>query len=166
MVWDCVDAHLQLREMLTAAKLAGELQIIRSHIQIDQNDRMPDKERLSRIKSLRDEFEESESPTSLFILGSSRLGQAKLGSESISQAYDSLVPSPKTSLGNKLDAVLALTAQDSGALFVTADKILAKKCRRYSIPVWELADLIKWLEPITWPWEGSNDYMLNCPPAE
>lgn len=165
MMWDCVDANVQLREMLTAAKSAGELQIIRSHLQIDQNDRMPDKARLARIKILRDEFEESESPTSLFILGSSRLGQAKLGNESISQVYDSMLPSPDTRLGNRLDAVLALTAQEIGAVFVTADRNLAKRCRQHSIGVWELGDLIEWLEPITWPWEGSNGYMLDCPPA-
>ena len=57
MVWDWVDADTEFEATLRRAKSAGLIQVLRSHIQIDQNGRMNDKAKLARILELRKEFE-------------------------------------------------------------------------------------------------------------
>lgn len=146
MIWDRVEADADLQNQMRAAKHKGVLQIIRSHLQLDQNEKMSDRAVLSRIKALRDEFEEELVSTSVFLLGSSRLDQANLGDKSASIRFGILVPNPNSKLGVKVDAVLALTALENDAVFVTCDTRLAKKCRRQSIEAWDLVSFSDWLE--------------------
>jgi rRNA maturation endonuclease Nob1 len=148
MVWDLVDANGEFEANLRRVKDAGAIQVLRSHIQIDQNSRMKDKSKLARIQKLRERFEETPIPTSLFILGSSRLGEAKLGSPSATERYLQMVDEADTKTGDKMDAVLAVTAHESEAVFVTDDVNLQKKCQKLGILFWSPNELLERLKTL------------------
>jgi hypothetical protein len=148
MVWDLVDANREFEANLRRAKNAGLIQVLRSHIQIDQNSLMKDKTKLARIQKLREGFEETPIATSLFILGSSRLGEAKLGTVSATGRYLQMVDETDAKTGDKMDAVLAVTAHEAEAVFVTADVNLQKKCQKLGILFWSPSELLERLKAL------------------
>jgi predicted nucleic acid-binding protein len=104
---------------------SGALELLSTHIQADEIARTPDAERLRRL--LRVSVEQV--PTYGFVLGSSRLGMARL---SESESIESL---RKGNLDHTEDALIAATAQFEGATLVTEDRRLAGRARARAIAV-------------------------------
>jgi predicted nucleic acid-binding protein len=146
MIWDHVEASNSLASLLRDAKAEGKVRVLRSHIQLDQNEGIQDKDRLNRILALREEFEEVQVPTSITLLGTSRLGESKLASNLATEKLTSLVNMNIANLKNKKDAILAVTAFEHGAILVTEDITLRKRAIRESVDTWNLYELIQCLK--------------------
>lgn len=146
MIWDHVEASDSLASLLRDAKAEGKVRVLRSHIQLDQNEGIQDKDRLNRILALREEFEEVQVPTSITLLGTSRLGESKLASNLATEKLTSLVNMNIANLKNKKDAILAVTAFEHGAILVTEDITLRKRAIRESVDTWNLSELIQCLK--------------------
>lgn len=146
MIWDHVEASNSLASLLRDAKAEGKVRVLRSHIQLDQNEGIQDKDRLNRILALREEFEEVQVPTSITLLGTSRLGESMLASEVADEKLTALVNVKIANLKDKKDAILAVTAFEHGAVLVTEDRDLRKKAIREAVTTWNLIELTEWLQ--------------------
>jgi predicted DNA-binding protein (UPF0278 family) len=59
-----------------------------------------------------------------------------------------MVDQVKAKTGDKMDVVLAITAHEAGAVFVTDDTTLRNKCQRLGIEFWTSSELFQKLNSL------------------
>lgn len=104
---------------------AGTIELLTTHVQVDEIMGVSDTERVSKLVTV----PARRVPTYGFVLGVSRLGEARL---SEAEPYDSL---KGDNPDHAEDAVIAATAQYEGATLVTEDTQLRGRATRHGIPV-------------------------------
>lgn len=147
MVWDEVLVNSRLQDLLVFGEAHGCIEIVRTHVQIDQNEAMRTTKpvKLTAINGLRAQLQEKDVPTEGFVLGVSRLGQAKLGSDDSNLAFEELMGNQKRTLKNASDALLAVSAEFGQRFFVSGDQRLVDKSVNLGFKVIPLSSFEGWL---------------------
>lgn len=120
---------------------AGKVQNLITHIQIDEMEGIKEPTQKARVNAISRTF----IPTSGFVLGYSRLGMARLGGGTPALKYEDV---RKTSKRIVKDSLVSITAASDADIFVTEDKIQAKRFKRNrkNIPVYDFSMFITFLE--------------------
>jgi hypothetical protein len=147
MVWDEVLTNWQLESLLFYLETYGYISILRTHIQLDQNEGMRKKspDKLKSILHLRELHQEREIPTEGLVLGISRLDHSKLGSEELTLAFEKIMGNQKRTAKNASDALLAVTSEFHGAFFISDDERLVKRTDKLRFRVIPFDCFEKWL---------------------
>ncbi len=135
-------------DMADLTPFIGKAKFLVTHIQLDEINNTPDETRRASLLHLFEEITNNSIPTESFVLGASRLGQAKLGGDSViptesliwdvsrwdqakwsadDNLYDpirSKLDDVKKKPNNIQDAVIAETAIKNGLTLVTHDSLL------------------------------------------
>ena len=131
-VIDEVLDDLELCELFVRASAELGVKFYVTHIAIDEVEKIPiarDELRQALLQVIA-QVPTVRIATSTFVLGISRLGEARLGSDAEAEDFDRLTG------GNDRhaeDAMLALTARSIGAIVVSEDKDLRKRAGRLAI---------------------------------
>ena len=127
---NAVDALLDqpdLSDRVAAAVDAGVLRLLYTHVTVDELAQVPDDARRADLLSLLTAYAFAV-PTGDFALGASRLGMARISGE------DSPIDALRSSAGrHTLDALVAGTARQEGALLVTYERRLTNRARAAGI---------------------------------
>jgi predicted nucleic acid-binding protein len=111
--------------LMDAAELPTDGEFIATHVQIDELNRTKDQERRAKLSlmfaKLRSEVWETES----FVLGTSRLDEAKLGEAITFQSIKDALDARKKKPNNVQDALIAEVAISNNFTLLTSDKDLA-----------------------------------------
>jgi predicted nucleic acid-binding protein len=126
---DAPDLNLQV----VSAVEGGKLRLLYTHVTVDEVARVPDAARRAGLLSLLTAFAEAV-PTGDFVVGTSRVGMARLSGEN--SPIDAL-RSPTG--GHTFDALIAGTALYEGAQLVTYERRLTNRATAAGITV------------VTWP---------------
>ena len=147
MVWDEVLLNRQLTDLLRYLETHGYISILRTHIQLDQNESMGKKspDKLSGILRLRELLDESEVPTGGLVLDMSRLDRSILTSEELTSVFEKIMGNKKRTAKHASDALLAVTAEFHGAFFISNDKNLVKRADKLDLMVIPFDCFEKWL---------------------
>lgn len=135
MIQDQLVATDALRDRVGELVRAGKVDLVRTHLQQDENNDTPDPDKRERLQSL----ELPVIPTSGFVLGVSRLGLARLSEPE---------PIEELRAGNQAhtnDALLGATAIESGRVLVTDDTTLRGRALARGARVWSGAELVAYL---------------------
>jgi rRNA-processing protein FCF1 len=123
----------------------GRLRLIHTHLLRDEPDATPDPEKRAKLAAVREQLAGEYVATTGFVLDVSRLDEAKLFSDEGARRFNEELTTEDPNTGGRRhaeDALLALTAEDEGAVLVTRDVNLTKRARRQGIDVTTPADLI------------------------
>lgn len=131
---DIEDAY----EVLDAAVRGGRLEVLFTHVLIDEVAKTPDVER--RIRLLLAVIGVGNLvPTGAFVLGASRLGRARITAHSPGQGV-------VTTAGKHTnDALIEVTAAYENAILITADRRLTARAAQHGIAVYTMPALIEHL---------------------
>lgn len=153
MVWDEVLVSSHLEDLLLYLEKYGHVGIVRTHVQMDQNEAMRTKNqsKLMAILGLRARLQEKEIVTEGFVLGVSRFGQAKLGSDELTSAFQNLMGNQKRTLKHAADTLLAVTAGFGEPYFVTGDKRLEGRAGKLGFKTIPLSGFEGWLGSLLGP---------------
>jgi hypothetical protein len=124
----------------------GRLQLIHTHLLLDEPDATPDLEKRAKLAAVRDLLVGQYVPTTGFVLDDSRADEAKLFSEEVARRLDERLTTenPKTGGRNhEEDTLLALTAEAEGAVLVTRDRRLTNMATEQGIDVTTPGDLVE-----------------------
>jgi hypothetical protein len=114
----------------------GELELVETHVQRDEHSRITDPEKRARVRSV----PTRSTPTWGFVLGTSRLGEARLGpAEPIEGVC-------RGNLDHAEDALIASTALFDGCTLVTNDRRLTNRARKLGVDVWSGDQLLAYLK--------------------
>jgi predicted nucleic acid-binding protein len=135
--FDAIALHDDRLRCVQRAVTEGRIHLIVTHIQIDEVRATPDDAKRKQLLVL---ASESNTPTSVFIVGVSKLGFAAVSSDEDAAIYDE-VAGPRRKHVN--DAILLTTALRRGATLVTDERRrLPNRCRKHGVPVLSTAELI------------------------
>jgi len=115
---DLIDGRLNI------AVLPKGTKIYATHIQMDEIARCSDQERRTRLQEVLTDSVHSQLPTASFVIGVSRLDQARLGDGNTFQNLRG------SAARNTHDALIAETAIKEGLVLVTNDKDLRERARK------------------------------------
>lgn len=131
------DATLALVEK---AIQAGQLELVVTHIQIDEVSATPDEARRSRLLRL---SSTANTVTAGFVFDVSRLDYAALMSEDEVAIYDRVTAG---NVRHAEDALLLLTAKREGIAIVTDERRLPNQCRAEGVTAWTPSELLAMLD--------------------
>ena len=123
----------------------GRLQLIHTHLLLDEPDATPDLEKRAKLGAVRDLLVGPYVPTTGIVFDVSPFDEAKFFSAEVARRFNERLTTenPKTSGRNHApDALLALTAEAEGAVLVTRDERLTKMATEQGIDVTTPADLV------------------------
>jgi predicted nucleic acid-binding protein len=140
--YDKVIATPDLLSELERVIAEGRVELVSTHIQDDELDKVPDSAKKEALKKILTR----NVPTTEFVIGTSRIGQAKIGvGESCGIRYaDIQRGNPK----HIEDALIALAAAAEADVLVTEETRLFKKVRTASttLQVWKFVDLENYIK--------------------
>jgi rRNA-processing protein FCF1 len=122
----------------------GRLQLIHTHLLLDEPDATPDLEKRAKLAAVRDLLVGQYVPTTGFGFDDSRADE--FFSEEVARRLDERLTTenPKTGGRNHAeDALLALTAEAEGAVLVTRDRRLTNMATEQGIDVTTPGDLVE-----------------------
>ncbi|WP_420032207.1 PIN domain-containing protein [Streptomyces sp. cg28] len=126
-------------QALRGAVDRGELEVLYTHITIDELSAIPDLERRRRLLTSMTGLGQPV-PTGVFVLDHSRLDHARLGDEAAAAALENL---RSGSLKNTNDGIIASTARYEGCALVTNEaRRLPNRSREEGIEVLSTSDLL------------------------
>jgi hypothetical protein len=146
MVVDLIADTPGLLEQVQEAARRGALSFVVTHIIRDQLAAAPAGRRDTLLGAY-DALPKTQVPTKGFVLGLSRLGEARLGdgSETGVSAHD---VRPSGDMGGLADALIATTASGDADVLVTADSALRAKAQKAGVrcDVWDLAQFVAFVK--------------------
>jgi predicted nucleic acid-binding protein len=125
MIYDKIVDEAGVLDLVTRCVSSGGLTLLSTHVQVDEIRQIRDENRRDRLLAI----PTAEVPTSGFIVGISRLDQARLAEAE---------PIETLRRGNRdhtEDALIAATASYKDAVLVTEDRTLVSRARNEHIPV-------------------------------
>jgi hypothetical protein len=147
MIIDNIEAAPEVLDMIGVAHGRGALLIVETHLLRDQLSAIGNETRRGVLMAIYDALPKTQVPTSAFVLDVSRLGQACLGDDAISNSLYSMKTSGR---GGMQDALVALTASGRADVLVTEDGDLVKKAKAAGVAceVWSFADFRRYVEAV------------------
>lgn len=146
MVWDEVILNSGLLSALEDARDLGLIEIWRTQVQVDQNEKMSDEKKLVTIVEHRKKFAEREILTAGVVLDVSRLGGARLGEQKDNELFAALMGNNTQNAKHGADALIGTTAVNQNMILVTGDKPYYKKMESLGTAVIRLENLQECLE--------------------
>lgn len=125
-------------ESLEAAVHSGELEILYTHVTVDELVATPDHDRRSLLMLLMASLGRVV-PTGAMVMDYSRLDFCRLGADDDGGEFEEL---RSGSVGHNRDALIAATARFEGCALVTNERRLANKCRGRGMEVLTTGELL------------------------
>lgn len=129
MLYDSLQDN-ELRNLYDRARMHGLIEFIVIHINFDQLNQIPDENKKSSVLSIANLHKTAY--TFGHVDGVSRPGWSSLAPEG---TLERIIGNQHSNEGNVKDAILAATASNEGAIFVTEDRRLRNQCIRERINV-------------------------------
>ena len=127
-----LDDHV--RAVVESAVEAGALDLVVTHVQMDEVGNTPDPKRAALLR-----LTVSATYTSGIVLGLSRLGMAAFSTPEEDVIFDAVIGgNPR----HNEDALILLTARRERIPIVTNDELLTKRCATHGVEVMKPADLM------------------------
>ena len=124
----------------------GRLQLIHTHLLLDEPDATPDLEKRAKLGAVRDLLIGQYVPTTGIVFDVSRFDQMQFFSDEVARRFNERLTTEDPKTGGRKhaeDGLLALTAEAEGAVLVTLDLRLTNRATEQGIAVMTPADLVE-----------------------
>lgn len=130
-VYDVLADDAVLRSAVMSAIAAGSLRLLTTHIQQDEIAATTDPARRNALSVLLSVAEPA--ATGGFVIGTSRLGQARLMSEEDAEQFDTHMRNGASDAGGTNDALIIATARFEEAILISQDRRCRNRAERAGV---------------------------------
>ena len=133
-----------LNKNIRLSSIRENIKCFVTHIQLDEIKQTQNEERKKKLLEIFNKVTDKKIPTDTFVLGVSRLGQAKLSNGKLYKSIlDKLNKKNKNKKNNDKDVLIAETAKNNGFALITHDMDLFKVATKFGVVIVNLYYIIK-----------------------